>query len=410
MRKTIVVGGGAAGMMAAISAAECGDSVILIEKNKYLGAKVIISGGGRCNVTTGLTDVRKVIENYPRGKKFLMSAISKFPPEKVMEWFENEGIRLKVEKDLRVFPVSDNGKDIVGALERKLRELEVEILFGEGVKNISKNGLKFEVELSSGDKIEGDKVVLACGGNAYRHTGSSGDGYAWAMKLGHSITKLAPSLNSFITAEKWVKEVSGISFQDAKIYLVSFDGKRKFEKRGPILFAHFGVTGPAVFAVSAEAAHENYSMSEPMKLRLNLFPDENFDLIEKKIMDVISQNSKKNLVNILNLFLPKSLCETLCFVYGLNAEKKGAEISKDDRKKMVRMMCEIELNVVGRGAGDEFVTCGGVELDEVNGSTMESKICPGLYFAGEILDIDGVTGGFNLQAAWSTGKQAGISF
>ena len=417
-QKTIaVLGGGAAGMMAGIAAASDGGArLLLFEKNKYLGAKVLISGGGRCNVTTGVFDVRKLMENYPRGAKFLLSAMFRFPPEKVKEWFESQGVPLKIEEDLRIFPVSDNGHDVVGALENELRRLSVEVMTEANVCEINNeeliinnggDGKKFGLTLKDGRKFDADAVIITTGGNAYRHTGSSGDGYAFAKSLGHTITPLAASLNSFIVNEPWIKKLAGVSFEKVALTMKSFDGEREYRRTGPTVFTHHGVSGPAVFAMSAAAAFENYDRARPMLLHVNFFPDDTPQALKERVMNLADEHGKKLFVNFLDMFLPRSLCLVFADILHLDSQLVAAKLTRELRDAMLEMMQNFPLNVIGRGAGDEFVTAGGVVLEEVNTNTMESKICPGLYFAGEILDVDGFTGGFNLQASWATGKLAG---
>ncbi len=412
-----VLGGGAAGMMAAIGAGagfensrmEDGGRVLLFEKNKYLGAKVLISGGGRCNVTTGIFDVKKLLENYPRGAKFLMSAMFRFPPEKVKEWFETHGVPLKTEEDLRIFPVSNNGKDVVGALENELHRLAVEIHINANVLYVTRDegAGKFCITLKDGSVFEADAIVLTTGGNAYSHTGSTGDGYAFSKHLGHTVTPLSPSLNSFVVREPWVKKLAGVSFEKAGLTLKSFDGKREYRRTGPGVFTHHGVSGPAVFAMSAQATHEKYDRAEPMELRVSFFPDETEEKLAKRFQTMADGHGKKTLLNFLDMFLPRSVCEVMLEVLQADPGMQTGRLPKTVRAALLRQMTGLRFEIVGRGAGEEFVTAGGVALDEVNTNTMESKKCPGLYFAGEILDIDGFTGGFNLQASWATGRLAG---
>ncbi len=401
--KVAIVGGGAAGMMAAAALAEAGGvEVFVIEKNAVLGRKVVISGGGRCNTTTGLRDVRKVLECYPRGGKFLNSAMNNFPPEKVYEWFESQGVPLKVEKDLRVFPVSNDGHDIVGVFERIFSERGVNVLLRHSVESIEHLNNKFVLKFKDGLQIDFDAVVLTTGGQAYRFTGSSGEGYAFAEALGHTITKLAPSLNSFITEEQWPKNLAGVSIPKATFR----SGKAKYT--GPFIFTHKGVSGPAVFALSSLVAFEDYGKNKPLEVFIDLIPDTGFGEFEKEFLAEVAENPKKNFSNSASEFMPKSLAKEALINLGIE-DKKNAEVSKKDLNRMVFWIKNVPLKVVERGAGDEFVTAGGVELKEVDSKTMESKICPGLYFAGEILDIDGFTGGFNLQASWATGRLAGES-
>ncbi|PIR55238.1 hypothetical protein COU74_02445 [Candidatus Peregrinibacteria bacterium CG10_big_fil_rev_8_21_14_0_10_36_19] len=406
MIKVAIVGGGAAGMMAAATVVEADTDaeVFLIEKNTILGRKVIISGGGRCNVTTGIDDLKVVLKKYPRGEKFLRTAMYNFKPEDVRKWVEDHGVKLKVEKDMRVFPVSDNGKDVVGVFEKVLKNDKAKIIFKKSVKTISKMGGYFSVELDDGEILEVDKVILTTGGQAYRHTGSVGEGYKLAESLGHSITPLAASLSAFLVKEDWVKNLSGVSFSNVKLKLVK---NERNEFAGPIMFTHKGLTGPAVFALSSMSAYELIEKEDNADLFMDFVPDISYEELSKQIEKTMKNEPKKFFYKTLGGFAPKSFIKSLCDELGVNIEKINAEVSKKDFNKVIEGLknCRITLN--GRTAGEEFVTAGGVELTEVDSKTMESKICPGLYFAGEILNIDGFTGGYNLQVAWCTGRLAG---
>lgn len=402
-----IVGGGAAGLMAAATILETAPEteLFLVDRNDGLGKKVIISGGGRCNVTTGIQDVRTVLTKYPRGGKFLSKAMYHFPPADVYAWFEAHGVPLKNEEDNRVFPQSDNGKDIVGVFEKMFRSSNVEILLKHSVESVVKNGEGFRMNFKGGESLDVDVVVLTTGGQAYRHTGSTGDGYAFAMGLGHSITKLAASLNAFFTSETWTAEVSGLSFEKAEFRT---ERDKKYSFTGPFLFTHKGVSGPAVFALSSLVAFENYDAKEPLKIEIDLFPDLSKDELVALIEEKIAVAGKKSFLNVLAMVVSKSLAEIVVRELHIVSGVHAAEVSKKNVMRCVEWLKGISLNVVGRGAGDEFVTAGGVKLEEVDPATMESKICPGLYFAGELLDVDGYTGGFNLQASWATGRLAGF--
>jgi len=404
MHRIAIVGGGAAGMMAAATILETAPEteLFLVERNDGLGKKVIISGGGRCNVTTGIQDVRTVLTKYPRGGKFLSKAMYRFSPADVYEWFESRGVPLKIEEDLRVFPQSNNGRDIVGVFERLFVSSRVHVLLTHSVESIVTRENGFRLSMKHGSPLDVDGVILTTGGQAYRHTGSTGDGYAFAMQLGHSITKLAPSLNAFYTRETWPADVSGLSFEKAELRARG----KKFA--GPFLFTHKGLSGPAVFALSSQVAFEHYDTHEPLQLEVDLFPDETREELFRHIEQAIIQGGQKSSLNILATMIPKSLAEIMFGLLSLDGSLHAVEIGKRNFLRIVEWIKGIPLEAVGRGAGDEFVTAGGVSLDEVDPSTMESKICPGLYFAGEILDIDGYTGGFNLQASWATGRSAGL--
>ncbi|MBI4598815.1 NAD(P)/FAD-dependent oxidoreductase [Candidatus Uhrbacteria bacterium] len=407
--KIAVIGGGAAGLMAAATILESDPTaeIFLIEHNDGLGKKVIISGGGRCNVTTGIRDVRAILTKYPRGNKFLSSVMHQFSPQDVYEWFEAHGVPLKTEEDLRVFPQSDNGRDIVGVFERLFHTSNVHVLLKAHAVRVHKNSDGFEIFLkNSEDPLRADKLVLTTGGQAYRQTGSTGDGYAFAMSLGHAITPLAPSLNAFFTRETWPAQISGLSFARARI-AAKREGMPSFT--GPFLFTHKGVSGPAVFALSSLVAFETCDATQPLEISIDLFPDASSEELQEKMHSAISANPRRSWLNALSALVPKSLAEIACLQLRLAADRRAGEVSKKEILDTASWLKAIPLHVVARGAGDEFVTAGGVELKEVDPSTMESKICPGLYFAGEILNVDGFTGGFNLQASWATGRLAGRS-
>ena len=395
--------------MAAASALEAHPEaeIFLLEKNDGLGKKVIISGGGRCNVTTGITDVREVLKRYPRGRAFLFSAMSQFSPEAVYAWFEDHGVLLKVEEDLRVFPQSDNGRDIVGVFEERFNHSQVHVWLKANVIRIEKPTEQFWLMLKDvAETLVVDRVILTTGGQAYRQTGSTGDGYAFAQSLGHSLTLLAPSLNAFFTHETWPKELSGLSFERATI---SANRQGDPSYTGPFLFTHKGVSGPAVFALSSMVAFESYDLAHPLEIAIDLFPDASAEELVAELERIIAQSPKKSFGNLLAMLIPKSLSETVCAELGIQGMRSATEIGKRNFLRIMNWLKAIPLHVVGRGAGDEFVTAGGINLKEVDPSSMESKLCPGLFFGGEILDIDGFTGGFNLQASWATGRLAGLS-
>jgi predicted Rossmann fold flavoprotein len=411
MQKRIaIIGGGAAGLICAATLIEHGSKaeIHLFERNPILGAKVIISGGGRCNVTTGITDKKVLFSKYTRGADFLKTSFYDFPPEKVVEWFESHGVPLKNEEDNRVFPKSDDGKDVVGAFERLFTRQKVRIQLNEAVKSVAPiNGL-FDVETNKAF-YQFDTIVLTTGGNAYQHTGSKGDGYAFAKECGHTITKLGPSLNSFLTQEEWPKNLSGISLENAKLEAIAEDGQKK-TATGPIIFTHFGLSGPATFALSSHLAFTTITKDSPVTIHLTPVEGRSHDEWDRVLQKKFQENGARQVHNILSEFFPGRLADTILELASINLTKKAAELSKQDRKRIVELLSgKLSMNFITRRPGDEFVTAGGVSLSEVDDKTMESKIMPGLYFAGEILDIDGVTGGFNLQSSWATGRVAGRS-
>ena len=395
-------------MMAAATINESNPEVevFLVEKNESLGKKVLISGGGRCNITTGITDVKTVLKNYPRGEKFLTPAMHCFSPSDVREWFQVHGVPQQCGEDLRVFPKSNDGRDVVGVFEKIFSRHRTKILFGHEVKTIEKNKNGFVIKFKEQPPLEVDRVVLALGGEAYRHTGSAGDGYALAESLGHHISPLAASLYSFVTKEKWPREISGLTILKAE---VTAKREKRYRTAGSVLFTHWGISGPAVFAMSSLVAFLNFSSAEPLEIFIDLVPDVS---VEKNIVDIkkiARENPKKSFKSTLHHFIPRALAGVISRETKIPSLKKNAEVSNAEIEKVGQWLKFLPLHAISPGAGEELVTAGGVELAEVNSHTMESKICPGLYFTGEILNIDGFTGGFNLQAAWTTGRAAGKS-
>lgn len=405
--KVAIIGGGPAGMMCAATLKETNPEtdVFLIERNNELGKKVMISGGGRCNVTTGIQDIKMVLERYPRGGKFLTTAMFAFPPSMTYEWFESHEVPLKTEKDQRVFPTSDDGADIVHVFEKIFRDSGVHVLLNTTVTRIEKVDQKFLVHVrSTPEPIVVDALVLTTGGQAYRETGSTGDGYAFAMSLGHTITPLAPSLNAFFTKETWQARLSGLSWEQAKI---TATGTKEYHFTGPFLFTHKGISGPAVFALSSLVAFEPYDKTNPLKISIDLFPSLRIDELHIDLHRFLHDHRRKTIGNVLGMFIPKSLAEIALEQTNIPITTSASDLQREDFLRLCDWLKAIPLSITSRGSGDEFVTAGGVDLTEVDPRTMQSKICKKLYFAGEILNIDGFTGGFNLQASWATGRLAG---
>lgn len=401
-----IIGAGAAGMMAASTLAENNKdaNIYIIDRNPIFGKKVALTGGGRCNVTTGLKDIPEILNKYPRGSRFLRHAMYNFSPEKVREFFENHGVPLKEEKDMRIFPCSENSMDIIKVFEKIFSENDdIHILKNQTVFKISKKGEQFLVQFAKRQDQLFDVVMIATGGKAYAQTGSIGDGYEFAQSLGHKITELAPGLNALATLEKWTKDISGISFHDAEITA----GKHSL--KGPFLFTHKGISGPAVFAISSMIAYEKFGESNPLLISIDLMPETSHEDLSKIIRAEIQNNPKKTFKNIKIGTLAQKLIEIIGKITNINLEKRISELTKAEIHEIAKCIKNLKLNIIDRIAGEEFITVGGVELSEVDPKTMQSKICPGLFFGGEVLDIDGFTGGFNLQAAWATGKLAGDS-
>ncbi|MDP2691476.1 MAG: NAD(P)/FAD-dependent oxidoreductase [bacterium] len=409
--RVAIIGGGAAGLMGAATLLEEYPSakIHLFEKNKQLGTKVIISGGGRCNVTTGIRDKKELFSKYTRGSHFLRTAIGQFPPEKVVEWFEAHGVPLKTEPDNRIFPVSNKGQDVVGVFEKLFKQHGVSLHFSEPVISISQKGPLSAELITTKKTYEFDAIVLCTGGNAYRHTGSTGDGYDFAQSFGHSITPLGPSLNSFLCAEEWVKSLSGLSLSHAELRAQTDDGTQ-VSAQGPMLFTHFGVSGPSVFALSSHLAFTTLSPEKPVHIAMLPIAGRSAHEWNEIIHSEMKQNGAQQIITLLKNHLPHRLAQTILEITSIPAEKKNSEISREEREKLLLILTgKLTISLTKRRPGDEFVTAGGVKLSEVDSKTMRSKLHPSLYFAGEVLDIDGVTGGFNLQASWATGRLAGKS-
>jgi predicted Rossmann fold flavoprotein len=408
-KRVAIIGGGAAGMIAAATLTEFSKNleIHVFEKNIRLGVKVTITGGGRCNVTTGIDDLNILQTKFIRGGEFIKPAMATFPPNKVREWFESKGLRLKEEEGSRVFPFSDNGNDVVMIFEKILEKGNVIIHYREAVESIGwANDFKL---ISTKNEYKFDFVVITTGGNAYSKTGSSGDGYNFAMNLGHSITPLGPSLNSFEVVEAWCKDLSGLGFQNSEFRVKLNNGKVKVVK-GPMLFTHFGITGPAVFALAAEIAFEKFDNKNPLKVQFVPMEGKDFQYWDAKLLETILQNHTKQIDNTLAKLFPQRFCDKIFDITKINPTKKSADVSKYERHKLGHLLSgDLLISLKSRRVGDEFVTAGGVDSSEINRTTMQSRICNGLYFAGEILDVDGLTGGFNLQAAWATGRLAAQS-
>jgi hypothetical protein len=405
-----IVGGGASGMMAAAAAAEKAAifsdkiEIYLIERNPFLGCKVLLSGGGRCNLTTGIDDIKTLMKKYPRGSNFLKTAMYEFPPNKTREWFTSHGLPLKTEEDMRVFPVSNKARDVINLFEKIFTENNVKILFNHEVIKISKKDNEFLIEFANNHpSLTVNKLILTTGGRPLSGIENPINGYSFAKDLGHKITKLTPSLTAFKIKEEWSKALSGLSFKDTKLRIKA---SRTYEYSGPFLFTHKGVSGPAIFAISSLSAFENFTEESPAKLLIDFVPNKTYEELNKLILENIQKSPKKSVFYFMSDFLPKSLAKTISEILQID-NKPFSFLSKKDINHITEALKNTTLTITGRETGGEFVTAGGVDLIGVNKKTMESKICSGLYFAGEILDIDGFTGGFNLQFAWATGKLAG---
>ena len=400
--KVIIIGGGAAGMMAAYQAAKCGNDVSLYEKNEKLGKKIFITGKGRCNVTNAC-EIEELLDHVVTNKEFLYSGFYSFTNDAMMEFLEELGCPLKVERGNRVFPVSDHSSDVIAALQRGLRKENVDIYFNTTVKKILiEDGIVTGVRLASGDTVKADKVVVATGGMSYQATGSTGDGYDFARK----VTKLTPALVPFEIKEDYCKQLMGLSLRNVAVIMTA-DGKKIYEDFGEMLFTHFGISGPVVLSASSYIGR--YQGKE-LKFIIDLKPALNKEQLDHRVLKDFNKTLNKDFVNSLDHLLPKKLIPVMIELSGIPEHKKVNEITKKERERFVSLLKHLELTITGvRGFKEAIITQGGVNVKEIDPGTMESKKIKGLYFAGEVLDLDAVTGGFNLQIAWSTGYLAGMN-
>lgn len=470
MSQVIVVGGGAAGMMASYAAASAGHQVVLLEKNEKLGKKIYITGKGRCNVTNA-ADKEQFFQNIVTNSKFLYSSIYQFDHQSMVSFLEEYGCPVKTERGGRIFPISDHASDVTAALQRALKEMYVDIhlktevkalLFTEnadGKKDAGNQADKGKTDenrgagdqpdqeratkitdrqiegvlLANGKKMEADAVILACGGVSYPSTGSDGAGYKLAAMAGHSLVPCYPALAPLEIKEHWCRKLQGLSLKNVEVKLMQ-EGKDKplFSGFGEMLFTHFGVSGPLILSassyysralkapkrgvsVSGDICHgEEDQMSEKgdmcAKLVLNLKPAMDMEMLDKRLLRDFEENSHKSFKNALGGLFPSKLIPVMVELSGIDGEKKVYDVTREERRSFVSLIQHLTLTVTGtRGFEEAIITQGGIPVSEVNPSSMESRLCRGLYFAGEMLDIDALTGGYNLQLAWSTGHLAGAS-
>ena len=406
MKRIIVVGGGPAGMMAAVKAAENGASVLLLERMDRVGRKMSITGKGRCNITNA-SDLQEILKNIPGNGKFLNSSMRAFDNEDVIRFFEEAGVPVKVERGNRVFPVSDRASDVVEAMLGRLHDLGVRVQTHARVSEIlAENGSVKGVRLDTGVEEEADAVILAVGGASYPGTGSSGDGYGMARRLGHTVTPLLPALVPLETEEDWPKEAQGLSLRNVRATLFS-EGKKLKEEFGEMLFTHFGVSGPIILSLSRTAAAE-LAEGSFVELVINLKPALSQEKLDQRIRRDFEEQLRKQVKNSLNGLLPAKLIPIVIDLAYLDPEKQVNQVTQEERKRLGEILQHLSLTITKTGPmAEAIVTAGGVSVKEINPKTMESKLVHGLYFAGEVVDVDALTGGYNLQAAFSMGAAAG---
>lgn len=411
MSKILIIGGGAAGMMAAVFAAKNGNNVELFEKNEKLGKKLFITGKGRCNITNA-ADLEDFFPAVTSNPKFLYSAFYSFTNEQVISFFEELGVRTKVERGGRVFPVSDHSSDVIQALKSEMERLGVKINLNAEVKELitekkSAGEIVKGIRLASGKQITGDTVIVATGGISYPSTGSTGDGYRFARKCGHKVSELSPSLVPMEVKEWYAGELMGLSLRNIEIRIT--DGKKKlYQEFGEMLFTHYGVTGPVILSASSIVGKK--LKDKELTLHIDLKPALTEEQLDKRVLREFEANHNRQFKNAVDSLFPAKLRPVIVDLSGIPEDKKVHEITKEERLRFVHLVKDFTMTLTGlRGYNEAIITKGGVSVKEIDPGTMESKLVKGLYFAGEVLDLDAVTGGYNLQIAWSTGYLAGIN-
>lgn len=402
--RVIVCGGGAAGMIAAGTAAGFADEVVLIEKNEELGRKLRITGKGRCNITNDC-DIGDMIEKYPGNGKFLYSALYSFTNCDIIALLGEYGVKTKTERGGRVFPVSDDARDVVKAMKSYALKKNVKRKRAEVKELLINDGAVCGVKTTSGE-VKGDAVILATGGASYKNTGSDGFGYTLAESAGHTITEIVPSLVPLCAAERWCRDIMGLSLRNAGLSVYDRNGSRIYTAQGELLFTHFGVSGPLILSASSHMRRT----AKGCVLRIDLKPALTPEQLDARILRDFGERQNKHIINALDALLPKALIPVVIDIAGITPHKSVNEVTRAERLELGAAIKGLTLSITGfRPIDEAIITSGGVKVSEINPKTMESKKVRGLYFAGELIDVDGYTGGYNLQAAWSTGYLAGRS-
>lgn len=405
MSKVLIIGGGAAGMMAAAAAASEGHEVHVFEKNERLGKKLFITGKGRCNLTNA-GEMEELFESVCTNKKFLYSAFYGFTNEDVIRFFEECGLRTKIERGNRVFPVSDHSSDVIAVLQKEMRRLGVQIHLQTKVEQVVAENGEIKGIRVAGKVIAAEAVIVATGGISYQSTGSTGDGYVFAEEVGHTVTERSPALVPFNTKEEWVRQLQGLSLRNVEAGI--FDGKKCLYKEfGEMMFTHYGVTGPLILTASSLVQKVLHKKGE-LCLRIDLKPALSEEQLDARVLREFEAAKNKQFKNSVNKLFPAKLIPVMVARSGILPDKKVNEISRNERQNFVKFIKNFELTINGlRDYNEAIITRGGVQVKQIDPATMESKLVSGLYFVGEVLDLDALTGGFNLQIAWSTAYAAG---
>ena len=410
MSHVIVVGGGAAGMFAAIAAAKNGHQVTLYEKNEKLGKKIFITGKGRCNITNA-ADMEELFDAVVTNSKFLYSSFYGYTNQNVIDFFEDAGVPVKIERGNRVFPISDHSSDVIRALEREMKKVGVKVCLNTEVKSVEAEKGKFnKVVLKDATTQTADACIVAIGGLSYRSTGSTGDGFRFAENVGHKVTQCFPSLVPMETKEPWICELQGLSLRNVEAKIL--DGKKELYKDfGEMLFTHFGVSGPLIISASSYVGKkfmDKNGQKKELTLEIDLKPALTEEQLDQRVLRDFEENHNRQFKNAITKLFPTKLIPVMLELGGIDPEKKVNSIEKEERKQFVHLIKHFRMTLTGlRGYPEAIITKGGVNVKEIDPGTMESKLVKGLYFAGEVLDLDALTGGFNLQIAWSTGYAAG---
>ncbi len=410
MSHVIVVGGGAAGMFAAIAAAKNGHQVTLYEKNEKLGKKIFITGKGRCNITNA-ADMEELFDAVVTNSKFLYSSFYGYTNQNVIDFFEDAGVPVKIERGNRAFPISDHSSDVIRALEREMKKVGVKVCLNTEVKSVEAEKGKFnKVVLKDTTTQAADACIVATGGLSYRSTGSTGDGFRFAENVGHKVTQCFPSLVPMETKEPWICELQGLSLRNVEAKIL--DGKKELYKDfGEMLFTHFGVSGPLIISASSYVGKkfmDKNGQKKELTLEIDLKPALTEEQLDQRVLRDFEENHNRQFKNAITKLFPTKLIPVMLELGGIDPEKKVNSIEKEERKQFVHLIKHFRMTLTGLcGYLEAIITKGGVNVKEIDPGTMESKLVKGLYFAGEVLDLDALTGGFNLQIAWSTGYAAG---